>query len=111
MDETLDILPGEGDVEMIKVTKIRKTCEECGEPAHYRHTFLLPNARRNSSSSAYGRDDCSYCMDAEKFVCREHNTDRFRHIDNYEWCSTFRASARFAHLFLEEFKQTIDKGE
>ena len=98
MDTTLEKLPGEGEIKTTTKIQLRRECEECGEPAHYKHTFLLPGARGNRASSAYGKDDCSWCEDASLFVCEEHKN--FRKIDGYEWCSTFPASARFAHMFL-----------
>lgn len=97
--ETLDLLPGEGESRTVTNTKVRRICDECGEPAHFRHSFLLPNARRNPASSAYGRDDCTWCSDEETFTCRTH-TARDTKPDGYEWCSTFPANARFAHMFL-----------
>ncbi len=99
-DKTLDVLPGEGDVKSMIRTRIR--CEECGEPAHYRHTYLLPNARSNPASSAYRRDDCSWCEDHAVFTCR---TCQRPQVDGYKWCSTFRANARYAHMFLEWTEQ------
>jgi hypothetical protein len=98
MDTTLDDLPGEGETQTVTRKRLRRECEECGELAHYKHTFLFPNARSNPASKAYGRDDCSWCEDATKFVCREHL--KSTHMDGYTWCSTFPASERFAHLFL-----------
>lgn len=99
MDETLKTLPGEGAVETVVKTRTRHECEVCGEPAHYKHTFLLEGARRNPASSAYGRDDCSWCEDESRFVCAEHKNER-RAPDGYSWCSSFAATERFAHMFL-----------
>ena len=96
--ETLDKLPGEGETETKTRTKVRHECEECGEPAHYKQTFLLPNARINQASSAYGRDDCSWCEDAHKFVCREHRDAHS--MEGYRPCSIFPANEQFAHMFL-----------
>jgi hypothetical protein len=93
---TMEILPGEGESKM--VTKTRVTCAECGDSAHFRHTYLLPNGRNNPASSAYRRDDCSWCSDEETFTCR---TCKRPTIDGYSWCSTFPANDRFAHLFLK----------
>jgi len=111
MDKTLDVLPGEGEVKryVVTETKMRQKCGECGEPAHYKHTFLLPNARRNPDSSAYRRDDCSRCEDERCFVCREcylKSQPYTPKMDEYIWCSTFPASERFAHLFLYSHKKT-----
>ena len=98
IDTIPEVLPGEGDEEIIKRTRVRIACDECEEDAVYRHTYLLPNARRNPASSAYQHDDCSWCSDHEVFTCK---TCKRPNIDGYEWCSTFTASVRFAHLFLK----------
>lgn len=97
---TVEKLPGEGEVQRIVRERVRVCCDECGEPAAYKHTFLLDNARRHPASSAYGKDDCSWCEDAHTFVCEEHKG--LRHApDGMSWCSTFTASPRFAGMFLE----------
>ena len=99
MNETLETLPGEGDTEAVVKTRMRHKCDVCGGPAHYKHTFLLDGARRNPASSAYGRDDCSWCEDEKRFVCAEHKNER-QAPNGYSWCSTFSATKRFAHMFL-----------
>jgi len=94
-----ELLPGEGDIEVVTRIRVRSMCDVCGEnPAVFKHTFLLENARRNPASRAYRRDDCSWCEDERVFVCEEHKNDRTPPI-GYEWCSTFDAS-RLPHLFL-----------
>jgi hypothetical protein len=98
MDATLDELPGEGEVQTITRVRVRHECEECGEPAHYKQTFLLPNYRSNPSSRAYGRDDCTWCEDASKYLCPAHLNRNS--LEGYAQGSTFPASAQFAHLFL-----------
>lgn len=98
MEDTLDVLPGEGTVQIMRQTRYRIECEECGEPAHFKHGYLLEgDARRNPASSAYGRDDCSWCSDQDHFTCKTCKKPR---VDGYSWCSTFPASKRFAHMFL-----------
>jgi hypothetical protein len=92
-------LKGEDDVQIITRRRVRYECHICGEPAHFKHTFLLEGARRNPASSAYGKDDCSWCEDDSLFVCKDHEKERTP-PDGYSWCSTFTASDRFAHLFL-----------
>ena len=99
MNETLETLPGEGATEIVVKTRMRHECDVCGEPAHYKHTYLLEGARRNPASNAYGKDDCSWCEDESRFVCAEHKNDR-QAPEGYSWCSTFPASDRFAHMFL-----------
>lgn len=87
----------EGDIEVVRRILVRHECDRCGEPATKRHTYLLPDARRNPASSAYGRDDCTWCSDEERFTCDEHK--REPHIEGYGWCSTFTYNDRFAHMF------------
>lgn len=100
MDATLELLPGEGETKTVTKTRTRKACEFCGKPAHFKHTFLLGNYRHNPASSAYGRDDCSWCEDQCRFVCIAHQKENTP-PPGYESCSTFPATERFAHLFLE----------
>jgi len=100
MEPTLDILPGEGEIQVIEKKQIRIICDNCGENAHYHHTYLLPNARNNCASKAYRKDDCSWCSDAEAFTCRECKEIDVR-PKGYEWCSTFPATKAFAHMFLK----------
>lgn len=96
--DTLDILPGEGETKTITKTRYRVECEECGDPAHFKHSYLLAgDCRANPASSAYGRDDCTWCSDHEAFTCK---TCKMPTVDGYSWCSTFPATARFAHMFL-----------
>ena len=112
MSETLEILPGEGETQTVVRTRIRHECYVCGEPAHYKHTYLLDGARRNPASSAYGKDDCSWCEDESRFVCTEHKNERSA-PEGYSWCSTFSATERFAHMFLywrENDKSKIEAG-
>jgi len=71
-----------------------RECEECGEPAVYKTTFLLPNCRANPASSAYRRDDCTYCSDREMFVCEEH---QYIGIAGLEHCSIIPLS-RFPYM-------------
>lgn len=97
--ETLDVLPGEGEVKTTTKQRQRIGCEECGEAAHFRHTFVLHNARNNPQSGAYGRDEIIYCADAERFVCREHQNPRGE-PEGMHWCATFAATAQTAHMFL-----------
>jgi len=92
-------LDGEGDVETIKRVRVRKICEVCGErPAVLKQTYLLTGTRSNPASSAYGKDDCSWCEDAHVFRCSECSSDT---PEGYVSCSVFECVDRFAHLFLE----------
>ena len=101
MFEVADVLPGEGEVKSL--TRVRIPCEECGKPAHYRHTYLLPHARSNPASSAYRHDDCTWCSDHEVFTCKNCTPDGRKHpqVDGYGWCSTLPANERLAHMFLK----------
>lgn len=103
--EIPDVLVGEGEVQIIKRTRVRIECDECGEPAVYRHTYLLPDARRNPASSAYRHDDCSWCSDHESFTCK---TCKQPSIDGYGWCSTFTARRGFEHMFLKWKEEKIE---
>lgn len=107
MDATLEVLPHEGERKVVTSELRRQECEECGEPAHYMQTFLLEGTRNNPASSAYRRDDCSWCEDARVFVCPQHQNPPTP--DGYVRCSTFPASVRFAHLFLY-WKELKDVG-
>ena len=100
MDATMDILPGEGEIRTTTEKQLRYECDVCGEPAHFKHTFLLENARIDPLSSAYRKDDCSWCEDACRYVCKEHQNDREPPSIDLFWCSTFPATERFKHLFL-----------
>ena len=99
MDAILETLPGEGEIETITRKRIRVCCDECGEIAVYRHTYLLLGYRRNPASKAYGRDDCSWCCDKEVFTCATCKPKTPDDCDSGN--TTFPASARFAHMFLE----------
>lgn len=101
MTETMETLPGENETQTITRVRKRRVCEFCGEPAHFKQTFLLPNARNNPASKAYGRNDCSWCSDAHQFSCRGGPcTRKARVLDGYGECSIFPAIERFAHMFL-----------
>lgn len=101
MSDTETLLPGEGDTKTETYKRVRRECDECGEPATHRITFLLENARRNPASSAYGGDDITWCSDAEAWSCDAHK-DAVRRASprGMEWCSSFPISARLAHMFL-----------
>ncbi len=95
--ETLDVLPGEGEISTVTYRRERECCDNCGEPAHFKHNFLLPNARRNPASSAYGGDDITWCSDYSLFTCRECKKPN---PDGYSWCATFPAVTSYANMFL-----------
>lgn len=85
---------------IIKEICVEQVCQECEEPAKWKHTFLLYNARRNTASSAYGRDDCSWCSDEHKFSCDAHR-EKVEKDKPYgmDWCATF-SRKKHEHMFL-----------
>lgn len=92
-----------GDIRITTITEklLEHECAECGEPADYQLTFLLPNARTNPHSKAYGKDDCSWASDHVEYACAEHQTKvRNDTISDraVDWCAAFPKSA-FPHLF------------
>lgn len=99
MTTTLENLPGEGEVQTITKVRQRKTCEICGEFAHFKHSYLLENYRNNPSSTAFRKDDCSWCSDVDVFTCLECQPETPEGCDSGR--STFPANERFAHMFLE----------
>ena len=85
----------------------QQPCNVCGKEAIKKITYLDDRnggARNNPNSSAYQRDDCSWCEDACVFGCVDHyremedNCEQFAG-DGYGYCSTFEKSERFKHLF------------
>lgn len=90
--------PEAGDVRVTVQRYERLACENCGEDATHRLTFLLEGARSNPASKAYGKDDCSWCADEEALACDACETEmRHNPPDGYTWCSDFRGE-RFAHM-------------
>ena len=75
----------------------RHECEECGAPATYRYTYLLEGMRNNPASSAYCRDDCSYCEDDAIFSCcrcgRPPTPGGYVDASRYKYCE------KWEHLF------------
>lgn len=104
--ETITIFKGEGDVKTVTSVRRRKTCEECGEVAVFKQTYLLNGTRRNPASSAYGRDDCSWCSDKDVYLC---GSCRIFAPEGYGECARFQASDRFAHMFLEWVEMPTDR--
>jgi hypothetical protein len=91
----------EGDTRITTEKYTRIECEICEEPAIYRTSFLLSNARSNPASSGYGGDDISWCSDAEVFLCEEHKREAERdHCpEGMSFCSRMTFGERFAHVF------------
>lgn len=87
-----------GDIEIIKRVRQWRCCKECGLPARYKITFLLPNARINPDSSAYQHDDCSWCSDLEIYACEmHHDIIRQNPPEGYRWCAEFLLK-KFLHM-------------
>jgi hypothetical protein len=79
-----------------------RSCEECGEDATMRLTFLFPHARTNPASKGYRGDDISWAADEEAFACYTHEHEvrkSYQREGNLEWCSTFQFS-NFPHMGL-----------
>lgn len=106
MNNTLDVLPGEGEIKTETRERKRVECDECGEPAHFRHNYLLLNPRSNPASSGYGRDDISWCSDASRYTCEECNLP---FLVGYEWAATFSACKEYAHMFLKWTRKEKEK--
>jgi len=104
-----ELLKGEGETRIQE--RVRVKCEFCGADATKQHTFLLAGARRNPASSAFGRDDCSYCSDHHVYTCEGGDCVRqARDVEGYEPCSIFTCVERFSHMFLtwETMKRKVE---
>jgi hypothetical protein len=116
MEPTMDTLPHEGETRIVTEVLTRVACSVCGEPAHFRHTYVLPGARSNPASKGYRMDDISWCADAEQFSCRD--PQHFRDMQKsgmvdgrpYDWCATFPAIERFAHMFIQREIKEVKVG-
>lgn len=109
-------LPGEGETKVVERTRVRRECENCGEPAFYLNTYLNDadvGARRNPASRAYGRDDCTFISDHNQYLCGGcHQT--VPHVgvpEGFGYCATFEAVPRFAHRFLVWEDREIERTE
>ncbi|MEE9159967.1 MAG: hypothetical protein V3U60_16480 [Gammaproteobacteria bacterium] len=98
------MLKGEGERVVIEKTRVRRSCGYCGEPAFYQNTYLADGdtgARNNPASSAYRKDDLSWCSDFDDYLCPDcHQANETDNVpDGHGWCSTFQVD-RFPHMFL-----------
>jgi hypothetical protein len=88
---------------IVRKFQMEQCCIHCGEPAQEQLTFLLYNARKNPQSKGYGKDNISWCSDAEAFSCGDQACERTIKQEigeqDYEWCSTFKRTPHFEHLF------------
>ena len=90
-----------GDIVITQKEAVEKTCQECGESATKRITFLYEDSRRNPASSGYGKDDISWCSDDEAFSCDAHEKEiRNNPPRDMNDCSVFTREDRFEHMFL-----------
>lgn len=90
-----------GEERITKEICCEHECFECGEPATHEINYLLEGTRRNPQSSAYGRDDCSWCSDDKVFTCEEHKKQAINNPPiGMVWCSDVTRNERFEHLFL-----------
>lgn len=98
------LLKGEGEVRITKEIRRRHGCEECGEPATHKHTYLLVDARRNPQSKGYRKDDLTWCEDDARYACEEHMVLVRRQPHErgtaMEWCATFDAAKLYPHMLL-----------
>lgn len=84
-------------------------CDECGAEATKRLSYLYDNARSNRASSGYGRDDISWCSDAEKFACDRHNEQmRNDPPEGMSWCAEF-FKERFPHMFVQSLRPSREE--
>ncbi len=98
-----------GQKKIVEYIYTERECEECGEPAQYKLTFLLEGGRRNPRSSAYGRDDCTWSSDEEKFSCEVHKDSVRRNSpEGMSWCSTFDGKT-YPHMvmFWNKIKEEV----
>jgi hypothetical protein len=65
MTETL----AEGTRRTVEEVWTRRRCDECGDPATRRATYLRNQARTNPGSRGYGRTDLNYCSDRDIHLC------------------------------------------
>lgn len=92
----------EGEVRVDVSVRARRGCDNCGEPATKCIWFCYVNGRSNPASSMYGRDDCTYCRDAEAFACDqcERQVERGTCPDGMKWGATVTVGPGREHYFL-----------
>lgn len=93
--------PNEGKVTVKVMKTVRRECEFCGNAACYRHGFLLERFRSNPASSAYGRDDCTWCEDDKTYTCANIDcVQQAKPPDGYVGGTRFSAVEQYGHMFL-----------
>ncbi len=100
-----------GNKRIITEVCCEQICAKCGEPAKYKHTYLLYDCRENPASSAYGRNDCSWCSDEEIFACEKHKdlAERAYCPRGMSWCATFTRNEKSEHIFLYWEKISVEQ--
>ena len=84
--------------EIVEYTWAWHECEECSTPARYRISYLLENARRNPASQGYGKDDITWCSDADTYACERHRKKLLLNPPpGFSWAGTFPLK-RFKHF-------------
>ena len=101
--------PAVGDTRTVVYKYQHEECENCGELATKRITFLDDGdrgARRNPDSKAYGKDDCSWCCDEEHFSCEgcQKEVEGFA-TRGFGLCSIFPL-ANFPHMAAKWVKKS-----
>lgn len=106
-------LKGEGERKYVVQERVRRECDNCGEPATKRHTFCYVNGRRNPASSMYGRDDCTYCSDRDAFACDacDQEVRRVCCPDGMNWGGTFSDGYGNDHMFLRWTEREVTAHE
>lgn len=100
------------DVQIIHKRLADRACDYCSAPATYRNTYLNDGergARHNPASSAFGRDDCTWCSDFDDYLCAKcHERDETDNVpDGFGWCSTFEKS-KFPKMFKVWVEEPLD---
>lgn len=110
-----ETLPDEGKERIRREVRRRHQCDRCGGHATRKLRFLVEDGRRNPASSAFGRDDCSYCSDYDAFACEkcEREVECTYAPRGMRWSSTSYATTRNQHMFLywEEYEIETVEGE
>lgn len=93
---------GEGEIKLVVKKRVRRDCDNCGEPATKEINYCYVNGRSNPASSMYRRDDCSYCSDANAYSCDEceRDVERVCCPEGMKWASTFTCNDRHTHRLL-----------
>ena len=113
MNERTETLKGEGDTKVTISTRVRRECDNCGEPATKKISYCYVNGRRDPRSSMYGQDDCTWCSDHGAYACDdcEKEVKRVCCPDEMKWGGTWTLSENNAHMFLEWVDRSATEDE